>query len=231
LYPTNSIVNSLDHQPIPNTVFSAAKIELRKGWISVLGISKKKQYVEKAIAILDCVVIKRGKEQNSFLLSPPKWISNYNNRYVWEFIVIDIIYSLLRGFSFATEIRFNQYSELLKDIKGYKTCNLKRDGNNLTNIFYSNEGVKKDILVELKKGMDIWSYDGLVSFYGVNSKISDECILDTAILDASVLKIEPCNDGNALLIRISEKIITEQHLYKSLVDILSAYGISLESEL
>lgn len=199
--------------------------------ISLLGFFKKKQHVDKEKDLLNCVVIRKGEEQNTFFVSPLKWISNYENSYVWDFILIDIIYNLLKSFPFATEVRFNQYSEILRDIEGYKICDLKRNGDYLSNIFYSNEGVKKDILIELKRGMDIWSYDGLLSFYGLNSKISNYCIIDSAILDASILKIEPCNDGNALLIKISEETINEQNLYKSLNDILSTYGFKLKSEL
>jgi len=201
------------------------------GVSSVLGNSKKKQQGEKATEGLEYVVIKRSNEQNSFLLSPPKWISNYYNRYVWEFALIDIIYGLLNGFPFAAEVRFDQYSELLSDIKGYKMCNLLRNIDYTTKIFYSNEGVKKDILVELKKGMDIWSYDGLLSFYGFCSKISDEgSSFDTKVLDTSIISIEPCNDGNALLIRINEYLVTVQQLSEKLNYILSSYGIQLESE-
>lgn len=113
-------------------------------------------------------------------------------------------------------------------LKGYCAFSLESDGNNATKIFYSNEGAKKDILVELKKGMDIWSYDGLLTFYGVNSIINNNLLMNRKLLDTSILVIEPCNDGDALLFKIVEELLTEQQLIDKLSDILSAYNIKLE---
>lgn len=198
----------------------------------MFSISGKKQHSEKAKDGLEYVVIKRGTGQNSFMLCPPKWINNYFNGYIWDYAVVDVIYELLKGIPFAAEVRFEQYWELLSDIKGYQTLDMKKDSNDVySKVIFSNGGVKKDILVEMMKGMDIWSYDGILKLYGVGSEISVGNNLDAALLDNFKVTIEPCNDGSDLLIRIGERFITVQQFYEKLTDIFSIYGIRLEGGL
>lgn len=192
--------------------------------------SKKKQ-TDRAIEDLEYVVIKRGKENDVVLLSPPKWINKYRNGYIWEYIVVDTIYNLLKGFTSAVEIKFEQYSEQLNDIVGYKVYSLKRDSKSTSKIFYSIGGVKKDIIIELKKGMDIWSYDGLLTFYVVETTICDESNLNKIISDHTVLTIEPCNDGNDLQFRFNKNFITDQQLTNKVEEVLEAYRIGLKREI
>jgi hypothetical protein len=198
--------------------------------------SKKVKKVKNKIEKLNCVILRRIINSNTFLLSTPKRKNEYFNGYIWDFIIVDVIYGLLNDVSFVAEIRAERYSELLGDLAGYQVYNLKKDGVSFnTKALISYKGVRKDLLVEMVKGIDIWSYDKILTLYGFDSQvISDSCSdaeIDSAVTEKFLIAIEPCNDGDDLLIKISNNIITTEQLSNKLAETLSMYGLSLEYQL
>ncbi|MHB9131589.1 MAG: hypothetical protein ACYDBB_10945 [Armatimonadota bacterium] len=150
----------------------------------------------------------------------------YTNKYIWNYVLIDIIYNLLTGIEMYVAIKGKSFSDLYLDEAVGPVESSFFDKTTETLILHY-EKVNAEIIVDTIVGTGIFSFDQVLEFAGYQQYHSATDWATLVNHDDRVIAVCPQNDGEGLGIRVNENLTDKTLVLKKIQAACSKYGVTL----
>lgn len=172
-------------------------------------------------------LVKKKEPENSYLLTTEKHylmdeLIVYSNEYLYDYIIRDIVVSLLKNFVVYA------YAPDLNEFEDLYTNYMYKEGSFIVESESIDYRLVTDLLISYS---DIWYYDGPATFIAYTEKRREpdlKIIYDLSTWEGFAIKIESTDEYTGLIMSIDPEKIDEEELIKRINEVLEGYKMDLE---